>query len=145
MADIWQQEATDGILVFVSPRVHHSCYTLINLNDIDRSIFCRCRSIAHLFRPGPQTKFSRHLRVLSCEHLSGSRQPKRHGTTYIDPFHHCYTTPVLSIEICYLGEFTLVLELCDQSYMCTLGGDATPMGTSIHQGHSAGIAQNREA
>ena len=121
--------------------------TLINLNAIDWSIFCCCRRAAHRVRPGPpsQTRISGHLRILSREHLSGSRRSKCHGTTPIHPFHSCYTTPVLSTEICRLGEFTLVLKLSDQLYMCSLGNVAASMGISIHQAHSAATMPPREA
>ena len=121
--------------------------TLIHLNAIDRSIFCCCRRAAHSVRPGPpsQTRISRHLRILSREHLSGSRRSKCHSTTPIHPFHCCYTTPVLSTDICRLGEFTLVFEPPDQPYMCSLGDVTASMGTSIYQGHSAATIPPREA
>jgi hypothetical protein len=127
MTEHWKHEATDGVL-------SHSCCQLINLNAIDRSIFCRCRCAAHSVRPRPQAKFSGHLRILSREHLSDLRRSKCHSTTHIHPFHHCYTTPVLSTEICHLGEFTVVLELSDQLYMCSLGNGHidTPGSLSKH-------------
>jgi hypothetical protein len=147
MTEHWKHEATDGVLIFVSHHVHHSCYYAIHLNAIDRSILCCCRRAAHRVRPGPpsQARISGHLRILSREHLSGSRCSKCDSTTPIHPVHSCYTTPVFSTEICHLGEFTLVLELSDQLYMCSLGNDAASMGISIHQAHSASTTPPRGA
>jgi hypothetical protein len=120
---------------------------LINSNDIiDRPIFCRSRRPPHRVRPRPQAKSSSNLRILPHEHLSGSRRPKSHGATNIgDPFHPSCSAPVLSTDVRRLGECALVLELGGRFHMRALGDVATSVGTSIHQGHSAGKVQPRQA
>jgi len=72
MTQHWKGEATDGVLVFVGPRVYHTCYYAPKLNNIDRSVFCRCRCPALRIHPGPQAKFSGHFRILSREYFPGS-------------------------------------------------------------------------
>ena len=105
-AERWQKDA-DGILIFVSPCVNIHTTTHISWIIIDRFIFRRsCRTTCHI-RPGPQTGFSRHFRILPREYLSGSRQPER----YVRPFSCRPASSVLSPEIFRLGEFTLVPEL----------------------------------
>ena len=107
MVERWQKDA-DGILIFVSLcfAIHMALY--INSSAVDWSIFCRsCRTPFHDHR-GPETKQSGYLRILSWEHLSGSCRPE--CNTCFHPFPFRQTTPILSSEICHLGEFTLVLE-----------------------------------
>jgi hypothetical protein len=145
MTDLWQQEATDGILVFVSPRGLHSCYHAHKLEHY-RPVYClplsplcslypsRISSQTLRTPPHPISRiFSRFL-------LTKTSRYHAHPS-----HHHSYTTPVLSTGIRRLGEFTLVLELRNQSCVCSLGYVATSMGSSIHQGHSAGTVQPREA
>ena len=117
----------------------------INCTMIDRSILCGHRCVTRRVYPGPQTKLARYLCILSCEHLSSFCGFKRHGATVLSPFHCRCTTPVLSSEICRLGELTLGFELGDQPYWCSLSNIVTAMGASIHQVHSTRTVQTREA
>ena len=77
MVERWQKDA-DGILIFVSPSycvvVHVVSLININWNIIDWSILCCGRRTSRCDRPGPEAKQSGYLRVLSWEHLSGSRR-----------------------------------------------------------------------
>ena len=59
--------SSSWVLVFI---IHAT--TLLNLNNIDRFVFCRCRFPALRIRPGPQAKFSGHFRILSREYFPGS-------------------------------------------------------------------------
>jgi len=136
MTDRWQKDA-DGILIFVSDHVAIPTAMYINCNTADRPIFC-CRFRAtRRVCPGSQAKSTTYLRILSRKHLSNSRQLKRQRTTYIPPFHYRHAAPVLSSEIRHLGEFTLVFEPGDQSYVCPFGDIVTSMVTSIYQTHPA--------
>ena len=77
---------------------------------LDWSILCCSRCTPWRDRSGPETKQSGYLRILSWEHLWGSRRPERNTR-----FHTVLcrqATPVLSSEICRLGEFALVLKPC---------------------------------
>jgi hypothetical protein len=144
MVDRWQKDA-DGTLVFVSLCFNILNTTHINWNTVDWSILRRSHHITRCVRTGPQAKFSGYLSILSCEYLSDSRRPKRHRTTHIHPFPRRHTYPILSSEICRLGELALVLELSYESYLRAIGNFLTPMGTSICQAHSASTVQPREA
>ena len=117
----------------------------INCNTIDWSILYGRRWVTGRVHPGPQTELPRYLCILPCEHLSGFCRFKRHGTTNLSPLRCRCTTPVLSSEICRLGELTLGFELGDQPYWCSLSNIVTTMGTSIHQFHSTRTVQTREA
>ena len=141
MAELWQKDA-DGILIFVSRRdsVHISLNT--NWNAIDGVILCCCRRTACCVYPGPEAKPPGHLRILSQEHLSASRQPKH--VQRVHSLRCSSTNPLHSPEICYLGEFTLVFKFSCQSYLCSLGNAVTSMGTSIRQEHSTATVQSRE-
>lgn len=64
----WQKDA-DGILIFVSPWVCIYIVLCMTWNAIDRFILCcRCRA-PWCDSPGPETKQSRYLRILSWQHL----------------------------------------------------------------------------
>ena len=139
MTDLWQQEATDGILVFVSPHGLHSCYYAHKLEHY-RPVYCLPLSPPCSLYPSRISG-----QTLRTPPHSISRIFSRFLLTQTSRYHHSYTTPVLSTDIRRLGEFTLVLELCNLSCVCSLGYVATSMGTSIHQGHSAGTVQPREA
>jgi hypothetical protein len=147
MTDLWQQEATNGILVFVSPHGLHSCYYAHKLEHSGyRPVYCLPLSPPCLLYPsrisGQTLRTPPHSisRVFSGFLLTQTSRYHAHPS-----LHHSYTTPVLSTDIRRLGEFTLVLELCNQSRVCSLGYVATSMCTSIHQRHSAGTMQPREA
>jgi len=113
--------------------------TRINWNAVDRVFFCHyCRAACHV-RSGSEAKISRHVRILSREHLSDSRRPQRHSATYIHPFHFRYTTRLLSSDICHLGEFALVFELRDQSYLWPFGNIVTAMVAPICRDHSTTV------
>ncbi len=139
MTDLWQQEATDGILVFVSPHGLHSCYYAHKLEHY-RPVYCLPLSPPCSLYPSRISG-----QTLRTPPHSISRIFSRFLLTQTSRYHHSYTTPVLSTDIRRLGEFTLVLELCNLSCVCSLGYVATSMGTSTHQGHSAGTVQPREA
>ena len=142
MVERWQKDA-DGILIFVSPRVAICLSLHINWNAIDRSILRRRRCPPRCYRPGPETKQSGYLRVLSRQHLSGSRRPECYTFTY--SFLRCQTTPILSSEIFRLGEYSLVLELGDECQLCFVGNIVTSMGTSICPSGSACAVQSRKS
>ena len=144
MTKRWRQDAKD-ILIFVSGPVVNFTATYTNCSTTDRSILCGCFRATHRIRPRPQTEFSRYFRILSSEHLSGSRRSKRHRITHIYPFHSRHTAPILSSEIRHLGEFTLVFDPSDQPHVCSLGHIVTSMVTSIHQFHSAATICTTEA
>ena len=141
MVDRWQKDA-DGILFFVRSRVGIHISFCINWNTIDWSILC-CGSPAPFHnRPGPEAKQSGYFSILSREHLWDSHRPE--CNTRIHPFPCCSTTPILSSEICHLGERTLVLKLRHRPNVCSFGNIATSMVTSIHHCHSTSMVQPRK-
>jgi hypothetical protein len=140
MVDRWQKDA-DGILFFVSPRVGIRLSLHVNWNAIDRSILCRSRCTPCRDGPGPEAKQSGYLRILPWQHLSGSRRPERN--TLIHSFPCRQTTLILPIEICRLGEHSLVLELGHEPQLCFVGHIVTTMGTSISPSGSACPVQSR--
>jgi hypothetical protein len=151
MINRWQQDAK-GILIFVSGRVVILTAMYINCSTADRSTFCCYFRATLRIYPGPpsQAEFPRYLRILSREHLSGSRPPKCHRGTHIYSFHSPCTArgPILSSETRHLGEFTLVFEPSDQPYMCFLGdvvAIVSTLVTTIHRTRSAVTIQPREA
>ena len=130
----WQKDA-DGILIFVRPRVIIRILKPINWNTVDWFFFCRrCRAACYV-RPGSEVKLSGHLRILSREHLSDSRRSERHCTTHLHPFRCRYSTPILSSDVCRLGEFALVFELRDQSYLWSVSNNVTAMVAPICRDH----------
>ena len=140
MVERWQKDA-DGILIFVSPCVSNPCCFVINWNDIDRPILCCRRRTPRCDRPGLEAKQPGYLRVLSWEHISGSRRPERNAF-----FHPCgQTALVLSSEICCLGELSLVLEPGHEPQLCSVGDIFASMGASIYPSDSACTVQPREA
>jgi len=105
LAERWQKNA-DGILIFVSPCINVHTTARISWIILDRFILRFSRRTTCRIRPGPQTEFSRHFRILPREYLSGSRRPERCVRLF-----SCRPTPsVLSSDTCCLGEFTLVPE-----------------------------------
>ncbi len=126
----WQKDA-DGILIFVRPRVIIRILKPINWNTVDWVFFCRRRRAACYVGSGSEVKLSGHLRILSREHLSDSRRSERHCTTHLHPFRCHYSTPILSSDVCRLGEFALVFELRDQSYLWSVGNNVTAMVAPI--------------
>ena len=136
MTKRWQEDAQD-ILIFVSGPVAIFTATYTNWSTTDWSILCGCFRVTRRIRPRSQTEFPRYLRILSREHLSGSRRSKRHRITHIYSFHSRHTAPILSSEIRHLGEFTLVFDPSDQPHVCSLGHIVTSMVTSIYQTHPA--------
>jgi hypothetical protein len=110
MVERWQKDA-DGILIFVSSRVGIRLSLHINRNTIDRSIFCRSRCTPCRDGPGPKAEQSGYLRILPWQHLPGSGRPECNALIHFSPCRRA--TPVLSFEICRLGEYSLVLELAD--------------------------------
>jgi hypothetical protein len=80
----------------------------INWNNIDRSFLRRSRCPPCFYRPGPDAEQSGYLRIPPWQHLSGSRRPERNTLIHFFPCRQ--TTLIFSLEICRLGEFSLVLE-----------------------------------
>ena len=107
----WQKDA-EGILLFVSPRVGTRLSLHMNRNTIDRFIRCLSRCTPCCYRPGPETKHPGYIRILPWQYLSGSCRPERNTLTHFFPCRK--STPILSPEICRLGEFSLVLEPGDE-------------------------------
>ena len=107
MVERWQKDA-DGILIFVSLCVAIHIVLCINLSAVDWSIFCCSCRTPFFDHWGSEAKQSGYLRILSREHLSGSCRPECNSCFH--PFSFRQTSPVLSSEICCLGEFPLVLE-----------------------------------
>jgi hypothetical protein len=68
MVKRWQKYA-DGVFIFVSPCVGIHIVSCLGWNTIDWVILCRSRCIPHCDHPGPETKQSGYLRILSWEHL----------------------------------------------------------------------------
>jgi len=98
MTDLWQQEATDGILVFtglLSASV--AALLTISVQISGQTLRTPPHSVSRIFSRFLLTQTSRY-------HAHPS-------------LHHSYTTPVLSTDIRRLGEFTVVLELCNQFYV----------------------------
>ena len=114
-----------------------SSFVFLNLSTgtVDWFFICRhCRAACYV-RPGSEVKLSGHLRILSREHLSDSRRSERHCTTHLHPFRCRHSTPILSSDVCRLGEFPLVFELRDQSYLWSVGNNVTAMVAPICQDH----------
>jgi hypothetical protein len=141
-AESWQKDA-EGIIIFVSPSVDIHMSSHINWNTLDRSILCRSRCPACCYRPGPKTKQSGYLSILPWQHLSGPGRPEHN--TLIHTFPSRQAAPILSSEICGLGEYSLVLELGDELELCTVGDIVTTMGASISPSGSAFPVQSRKA
>ena len=131
MVERWQKDA-DGILIFVSSCVGIHDLLCVNWSTIDRSILSRSCCTPFCYRPGPEAKQSGYLCILSWQHLRRSRRSERNT-----PLAHRETAPVLSSEICCLGQFTLVLEPGDEPQLCSVGNIASSMGASIYPSHSA--------
>ena len=134
----WQRDA-DGVLIFVSPRVRICLYLRMNWNTIERSILCRSRDPPCRYRPGPETKQPLYFRILPRQHLPGARRPERDT-----PIRSFRSTPILSFEKCHLGEYSLVLELGNESELCFVGDIVTSMGSSISPSRSACPVQSRK-
>ena len=129
----WKGDA-DGILIFVSPQSTCGASMHIYPEIEDRFILCLCRSISRCVRAGPQAELPGHLSVLPCKHLSNPRQFE-----WLPGPYSSYTSqsvhPIFTINICRMGQLTLVSELGHQSHMRTLGDITPAMGTSVHEGH----------
>ena len=143
----WKHEATDGILIFVSPRVPHSCYYAHK--------FERYRPVYFLLlsprcSPCPSRTSESDQNLRTPPH-SISRTSIRFSLIQMSQHHAHPSCPQLLHHPRSLhrdmpsGEFALVFELPDQPYMCSLGDVTTSMGTSIHQAHSAATMPPREA
>ena len=84
MTECWQKDA-DGILIFVSPRVHIHIPISINWIAVGRFILCRRRDATFRDAPGLEDESpaatsasaSGEFGILSQEHLSVSLPPKR--------------------------------------------------------------------
>ena len=68
MVEGWKKDA-EGILIFVSPCVGIHIILCMNWNVIDRSILCCSCCTPRCDHPGPETRQSGYLRILSWEHL----------------------------------------------------------------------------
>ena len=80
MVERWQNDS-DGILIFVSPRVRIHTPIRLNWSAVGRFILCRRGSVTFRDSPGLEAEFSSsasgELGILSQEHLSGSLPPGR--------------------------------------------------------------------
>ena len=142
-ADRWQKDA-DGILIFVSSSYYLPHLSVVtNVNIVDRFILCCRCGIARSVNSRLETKSTGYLCILSRQYLSTSRRPEH--ISLVDPCHSSYTTPILSTEIRYLGQFTMVPELGHQSYMCTSGDIVTAVGASIPHSHSTTALESTQA
>jgi hypothetical protein len=83
MVERWQKDA-DGILIFVSSRVAVHVDLCMNWT-VDRSILCCRRYTPWCDCPRPEAKQSGYLRILSWEHLWGSRRPERNTCFHSSP------------------------------------------------------------
>jgi hypothetical protein len=138
----WQKDA-EGIVIFVSLCVDIHMSSHINWNTLDRSILCSSRCPSCCYRPGPETKQPGYLSILPWQHLSDPSRPERN--TFIYTFPCRQTAPILSSQICGLGEYSLVLELSNECQLCFVGDIVTTMGTSISPSGSASPVQSRKA
>jgi hypothetical protein len=133
MADRWQKDA-DGILIFVSPHISiHTMSLVTKVNVVDWFILCYGRGIGCGLYSGPEAKFTGYLSILPPEHLSTYRRPKCISCIY--PCCSNSATPLFSIEISDLDQFTVVPQFGGQSYMCPIGDIVTAVGTSIPHNH----------
>jgi hypothetical protein len=109
LADRWQKDA-DGILIFVSIHVSpHKLTIVTSIIIVDRFILCRSCGIRCSFDPGFEAKSTGYLCILSREHLSTTRRPEH--ISCIHPCQSSSTTPILSTDICSLGQLIMVPEL----------------------------------
>jgi len=129
----WKGDA-DGILIFVSRHSTCRAFTHIYPEVEDRFILCCRRDISRCVRPGPQAELTGHLSVLSCKHLSNPRRFKWLPGPY-PPLTSQSVHPVLSPNLCHMGQLTLVSQLGHQSHMWTFGHITPAMGPSVHEGH----------
>ena len=99
---------------------------------IDRSIL-RCRRIPDLsVYSRHSTEPTGHLELLPSQYLSDHDQSK-----WIQfEFPPSLPSPILSTNVCRLGQLTLVLELGHQPYLCPPCNFTAAMGTTISQDHS---------
>ena len=135
MAESWKADA-DGILIFV--RLHHLLVLQTDSMVVDRVVLCCCCIIDLSVNSGHSTKLAGYLQLLSCKHLSSYCSPE--STEYFPLF---LPAPIFSTKLRRLGERTLVLELGDQSYLCSTGDVATAMGTKIPQSHPVAICSSQ--
>ena len=132
MAENWKADA-DGILIFVRLSSHLVLHT--NSIAVDRFILRRCRVIDLSVDSRYSTELAGHFKFLPCEYLCDSCRP----TPIKFNFPSYFSTFVFSTNLCGLGEWTVVLELGNQSYLCSACDPATAMGTKISQAHSVAL------
>ena len=150
MVERWQKDA-EGILIFVSPRARFRALILINGIAVGRFILCRRGSVTFSDGPGlePESSASTpapasgELGILSQEYLSGSLPTERLLSTSSLPYRS--SPHVIFSDICHLGEFTMVFEPSDQSYLCNVGNIHTKMGMPIHRDHTVTTVQPTQA
>ncbi|KAH9963398.1 hypothetical protein BGW80DRAFT_853503, partial [Lactifluus volemus] len=83
-----------------------------------RFILCCSCSIGRSVDPRLEAKFTRYLRILSRKDLSATRRPEH--ISCIHPCNSSSTSPILSTDVCSLGQLAMVPELGHQPYMCLL-------------------------
>ena len=133
LAESWQADA-DGILIFVRLYFLVPCLTPAHSSILDWFILCRRRIVYIGVDSGPSTEPTRHIQLLPREFISGYYCRPKSIQYFGFPSHH--PTPILSTHVFRLGQFTLVLELSHQYFLCSPSDVTTAMGTKISQGHA---------
>ena len=136
MVEDWKADA-DGILIFVCLSSNLGVY--VNSVIIDGSILRCCCNIDLTINSRHPAEPTGHLKFLPRKYLSRYHQPK---SLEISP---CFSTSILSSKLRNLGEFTLVLELGDQSHLCFTCDLPTAMGSKIPQGHFVALQSRQES
>jgi hypothetical protein len=110
------------------------CFT--DSSSIDWSILCRCSIINLSFDSRHSAEPTRHLQFLPCEYIPDCLRRKSIQHFGLSPY---FSTYILPTKLRSLGEFTLVLELDDQSYLCSTRYVTAAVGKKVSQGHSAAL------
>ncbi len=96
--------------------------------------------------PSPSRTLGRTVRIPLHSTLAISIRFLPTRMPHAHPFLPCrQATPILSSEVCSLGELSLVLELGYEPQLCSVGNIVTSMGASIYPSHAACAVQPREA
>ena len=130
----WKGDA-DGILISVSRHSTWRVSTHIHPEVEDWFILRRRRSIGRGISPGPQAKFPGHLSILPRKHVSNPRRFEWLPDHY-SPHPSKSVHPIFYINICRVGQLTLVSQFGHQSHMCAFGDVPPAMGASVHEVHS---------
>ena len=131
ITESWQADA-NGILVFV----RSSPDTVLHTNSpfIDRLILRFCRIVALGVNSRHSAESTGYLQLLPRRYLSSKCCQLKSVQCF--KFPSGLPTVIFSTHICHMGELALVLELGDQSYLCSTRDLTTAVGPKIPQGHS---------